>query len=88
MASFVLLYIRGDRKIKIRLTNSSTTYIKSVDPVLDGHAISVEVAILAHGIHNSGHGGICCSVVVLCDRRTHLHLVFHISVPSFTLKIL
>ena len=38
------------------------TYIEGINSVLDRKTARSVVAILAHGVHHSGHSGVSCSV--------------------------
>ena len=62
------------------------TYVERVDSVLDWQARGCVVAILTHGVHDSGHcsvGGIIASG----KARAHLDLIIHISLFLFLIFI-
>ena len=59
----MFLYINESQVKWIR----TITYIKGIDSVLDRKARSVEFAVLAHRIHDTGHGSVGGLVVILSD---------------------
>ena len=69
MASFEFLCIGVKHRLEIMYEKPMryaprcrATYIEGINSVLDRKAARRVVAILAHGVHHSGHSGVSCSV--------------------------
>ena len=65
-----LIYKSGVNKL------DEDTYIKGVNPVLDGKVRCSKFAFLAHCVHNTSHSGVSRWIQFL-NTRAHLYFVFH-----------